>query len=323
MNSLTMPGILKLRILTFGVAALFLAGQPARYAFAEKSLNGFDLSDSSIPADEIKRGGPPRDGIPSIDRPKFISAAEADWLSDTDRVIGLVYEDIARAYPISIMNWHEIVNDNFAGTPVLVTFCPLCGTGVVFLPEEGRADFGVSGLLYNSDVLLYDRDTESLWSQILAEAVTGERLGDRLQVLPALHTTWGQWRRMRPDSAVLGRETGHRRNYEHDPYAGYADSPSTFFPVSASPDDSLHPKERVLGVRIGSESKAYPFSYLEMLGKAEIADEVGGQAITIHWDASAPTAWATDHMGDQIPTTDAFWFAWFAFFPETRLLEAN
>lgn len=283
-------------------------------------LNGFELADARVPADEIMRGGPPRDGIPAIDRPRFILPGEAAWLAADARVIGVHYEGIARAYPISILNWHEIVNDSFAGTPVLVTFCPLCGTGIVFLPEGADADFGVSGLLYNSDVLLYDRKTESLWSQILAEAISGERRGEQLRILPALHTTWGQWQAQHPDSVVLSRETGHRRNYEHDPYAGYADNPATFFPVSASPDDSLHPKERVLGLRVGAQSKAYPFSYLKELGKRELADVVGGQQVTIHWDASAPTAWATDALGDQLAATDSFWFAWFAFFPETELM---
>ena len=291
-------------------------------AFADPVKNGFDLKNASVPDSLVLQGGPPRDGIPAIDEPAFESADEASWLKNDDRVIGVSRGGLARAYPIRILNWHEIVNDSFDGDPVLVTFCPLCGTGIVFEPKGGaRADFGVSGLLYNSDVLLYDRETESLWSQILAEAVAGPRVGETLKVLPSSHTTWGAWRADNPGSIVLSRETGFFRDYDRDPYAGYERSPSIFFPVAnAVEEGGLHPKERVMGLRVGDLAKAYPYSVLASRDEAMFSDTVGDDDFVIHWDKDKQVAWATDDSGTVVTTTEGFWFAWYAFFPETEVL---
>ena len=164
--------------------ALVLASFISASCDAASSKNGFDVGNSSIPVAEILSGGPPRDGIPSIDDPHFITSDRADFLDPEDRVIGVSRNGEARAYPIAIMNWHEIVNDRIGDESIVVTYCPLCGTGMVFLAPPGL-EFGVSGLLYNSDVLLYDRQSESLWSQIMMQAVSGERLGEKLNLLPA------------------------------------------------------------------------------------------------------------------------------------------
>ena len=304
-----------------GSVSLLLAALFAGAAsVAAPVKNGFDLANSSVPADQILQGGPPRDGIPAINDPFFEPAVAVTWLNDADQVIGVALAGEARAYPIRILNWHEIVNDEFGDQAVLVTFCPLCGTGIVFSPDgTGRPDFGVSGLLYNSDVLLYDRKTESLWSQILAEAVAGPQVGMQLTVLPSLQTTWGKWRTAHPGTAVLSRMTGHVRNYDADPYEGYARSPATFFPVANEPDETFHPKERVLGIRIGEHTKAYPYSVLAQQDQSTFKDIVGDQEVIIEWDVEAPVAWATDLQGNQLPTVDGFWFAWYAFFPETEV----
>jgi hypothetical protein len=153
--------------------------------------NGFDVSGALIPVGAIERGGPPRDGIPAIDRPQFVSAARAGLRAD-DRILGLAFNGVTRAYPVRILNWHEVVNDRFGEVPVAITYCPLCGTGVAFDARLGERvlDFGVSGLLYNSDVLLYDRGTQSLWSQSMQLAVTGPLKGTRLQALSLEHTSW-------------------------------------------------------------------------------------------------------------------------------------
>ena len=180
-----------------------------------QSLNGFDLSNASLPVSQILSGGPPRDGIPAIDRPRFIAARQAAFLGDDDRVLGVYHKGIARAYPIRILNWHEIVNDQFAGEAVVVSFCPLCGTGTAFSTLHGKAKtFGVSGLLYNSDLLLYDRETESLWSQIAATAISGPLRGEGLTLLPVAHTTWADWRKRYPDTTVLSTDTGYSRDYQ-------------------------------------------------------------------------------------------------------------
>jgi hypothetical protein len=155
-------------------------------------MNGFNLESTSIPMDEIRRGGPPRDGIPSIDNPIFVSAGEAKYPDDSDRDLGVAINNLAKAYPIGIMNYHEIVNDYFNSTAVVVTYCPLCGSGIAFYSkvEDKTHTFGVSGLLYNSDVILYDRETESLWSQLMHEAVSGPLKGSKLRIIPTANTTW-------------------------------------------------------------------------------------------------------------------------------------
>ena len=182
----------------------------ALFAFAQSPVaapvkNGFDLATAEIPPDDILRGGPPRDGIPAVHDPKFVPADAATFLAPDDRVLGLVVDETARAYPVRILDWHEIVNDRIGDTAFAVTYCPLCGSGVVFRANVGgeQLSFGVSGLLYKSDVLLYDLQTETLWSQLLRRAVSGELRGTRLQSLPVVHTTWRDWKTRHPDSQVL------------------------------------------------------------------------------------------------------------------------
>ena len=303
--------------------ALFaLSAGPADLHAQTPGKNGFDLSDSLVDPSQILRGGPPRDGIPSIDDPVFVPAAEAG-LSDDARIIGVEIGGDARAYPISILNWHEIVNDVVGGKPIAVTFCPLCGTGVVFAAETGgrKLEFGVSGLLYNSDVLLYDRQSESLWSQVLAKAVTGERKGETLAVVPSRMTSWHDWRERHPDTAVLSERTGYARDYGRDPYAGYLESPEIFFPV-AHTDSSYHPKEVVLGVEVGGQYKAYPASELEGLDSMPLVDEVNGTALTVSWDARSGSGSVAVAGGDAYPFIQGFWFAWYAFHPDTAVFGA-
>ena len=185
--------------------------------------NGFDLANSTIPVAKILSGGPPRDGIPSIDKPVFLSADKADYLKPEDRVLGIDFEGEARAYPIRILNWHEIVNDEIKGKAVAVTYCPLCGSGIVYKADsEGEPHkFGVSGLLYNSDVLLYDRETETLWSQILSKAISGKLVDTKLEVIPSSHTSWQVWKKNHPYTKVLSNKTGFNRDYQRSPYGTY------------------------------------------------------------------------------------------------------
>jgi hypothetical protein len=295
-------------------------GDPGSYV-APRAFNGFDVKGALVPPEQIVRGGPPRDGIPSIDRPRFVAAAEARLTRD-DRVLGVVHRGIARAYPVRILNWHEIVNDRFAEQAVVITYCPLCGSGVVFEGEvDGRVlSFGVSGLLFDNDMLLYDRQTESLWSQLKYQAVTGPMIGRRLGRLPAEHTAWEDWRRRFPATQVLSFETGFERDYGRDPYGGYERSPETFFPLSRS-DPRLDAKAWVLGVERGGRHKAYPLAALGA-GAGVLHDTVGGEPITIHFDGRHRTARAVDARGRDMPTVTAFWFAWAAFNPKTDLYAA-
>jgi hypothetical protein len=164
--------------------AFALALTLAAAAAGAQTLNGFDLKGASVPVQAIERGGPPKDGTPAIDRPRFVPAARAA-LADADRVLGVARGGVARAYPVRILHWH-VVNDRIGDQALAVTYCPLCGTGVAFRARlaDGDASFGVSGLLDNSDVVLYDRRTESLWSQLLAEAVSGPLKGTKLDPVP-------------------------------------------------------------------------------------------------------------------------------------------
>lgn len=287
-------------------------------------LNGFRLDAAAVPPGEIHHGGPPRDGIPSIDRPVFVPAAEARHVKPPDRIIGVEWLGIARAYPLSILNWHEVVNDRFGDDAVVVTYCPLCGTGMAFGARIGGRDFqfGVSGLLYNSDVLLYDRQTESLWSQIMAKAISGPMRGQKLIFLPTSHTTWGEWRRRHPNSEVLSAETGFSRDYARDPYAAYRESAGLMFPVAVE-DKRLHPKEQVIGLSLGGEHKAYPFATLSRTGARVIDDSVGGRRVRIEFDPEARTGRVFDDQGREVPSLIAFWFAWLAFHPGTALYESR
>ncbi len=281
-------------------------------------LNGFDLSDTLVPRAEILRGGPPRDGIPALTDPVF-EAAEAADLANDQRVLGLVRNGVAKAYPLSIMTWHEIVNDRFGAEPVVVTYCPLCFTGMAFAAELNgrRHDFGVSGLLYNSDVLMYDRQTESLWSQLRRQAISGPYKGQPLQQLPMLHTTWADWRARHPNTRVLARDTGHRREYGADPYAGYDQSPDVMFPVRFRAQ-GYHPKQRVLAIELDGMTRAYPLSELAR-GPAKFADRIGDRAVTVHYDDHHQTAEIHDADGKPLASVLAYWFAWYAFHPDTEV----
>jgi len=284
--------------------------------------NGFDLSHSLIPVAEIHHGGPARDGIPAIDRPRFISAGRAEFLQDRDRVLGINRNSVTKAYPIRILNYHEIVNDEFGGEAVVVTYCPLCGTGMAFIASvDGSVrDFGVSGLLYNNDVLLYDRESLSLWSQLMKQAVTGPMRGTRLQQVAMSHTTWGDWRRRYPDTLVLSTDTGARRDYQRSPYAGYAGSEDVYFPMGEM-DRRYHPKEQVIGLSLGNNSKAYPFAELSRR-HGELRDSFATREILIRFDAENRTGAVFDVDGEEIPSTIGYWFAWQAFHPDTEVYTA-
>ncbi len=289
--------------------------------------NGFDLSNALVPVEQIKHGGPARDGIPAISQPDFISAKQARFLRDADRVLGINMQGEQKAYPVRILNYHEIVNDRFGDVAVLVSYCPLCGTGMAFLANrDGKDfDFGVSGLLYNSDVLLYDRQTESLWSQIRKQAISGPLKSQRLQQVPLEHTSWSDWRARYPQTRVLSQNTGYQRDYSRSPYAGYADSEQIMFDVSAI-DRRFHPKEWVIGVTINGIAKAYPFSHLSNAvqsgQRSELLDQVGGKSIRVVFDAANRNGriYAADTL---LPSTTSYWFAWYAFHPDTLVYERD
>lgn len=219
----------------------------------------------SIPRDEIFDGGPGKDGIPALEDPEFISAGVADYLDDDDLVIGFVVDGEARAYPHDILDWHEIVNDQVGGVNIAVTYCPLTGTGIGWDREiDGEVTtFGVSGLLYNSNLIPYDRRTDSNWSQIRLDCVNGTLRGREVETLPLVETTWQTWKNMYPDTGVLSKNTGYSRDYGRYPYGNYRTSHSyLIFPV-ANEDERIPNKERVLGVIHSDNVRVYRFSDLD------------------------------------------------------------
>jgi len=311
--------MINLNTLTVGISFLAVAVVSS----AAIRMNGFVIDDDAlIPAGDIHSGGPPKDGIPAIEKPRFAMRGKGEQIDPDDRVLGLVHQGTAKAFPISIMNWHEIVNDRFGNEPVVVTYCPLCGSGVAYLARvKGmEVSFGVSGLLYNSDVLLYDRQTESLWSQIMSRSVSGPMKGTRLEMLALTHTNWADWKASHPDTLLLSRQTGFRRDYDKDPYSGYENSSGTWFPVEKK-DPRFHPKERVLGVELGGLFKAYPFSELSKTS-GEVTDTVAGQAVTLVYNKEADSARIVGSDDREIPAITSFWFAWFTFHPETEVYRA-
>ena len=294
-------------------------------SFEALAKNGFDLSDSLVPAREIRSGGPPRDGIPAIYKPAFETAEQAsEWLTPDNRVLGVVVRGQARAYPVRILNWHEIVNDRIEDQYFTVTYCPLCGTGMVFAANAGKGAllFGVSGLLYNSDVLLYDHNSESLWSQILGKAISGKLKGTELPQLAVTHTTFKNWTEKHPDTNVLSRSAGLSIDYRKSPYENYEKTRRLYFKVSHRAPSDFHPKERVMGVVIGDVKKAYPFVELSKNSMETFIDSVGGQDIVVQWDQQAQSAIALGDRGEQLPTVTGFWFAWYTFHPDTEVFVA-
>jgi len=249
-----------------------------------QKLQGWDTNTnkSLIDLSELKRGGPPKDGIPSIDDPKFIPLSEADsWIEENEPVIALEYKGEVRAYPLQILIWHEIVNDTVGGDPLLITFCPLCYSALVFKRTvNGEVlEFGVSGFLRHSDLVMYDRKTETLWQQFTGKAIVGDYVGTTLNRVPSQIISVSQFRNNYPEGTVLSRNTGYDRNYGSNPYTGYDDINNTPPFGAENNDDQLSPMEKVVGVTLDKQQKAYPYSITRK--KQVINDEMGNTPLLI------------------------------------------
>lgn len=284
-----------------------------------EAFNGFDVSNAIIPTREILSGGPGRDGIPSIDQPKFIRPNAADFMLPDDLVVSVTIGEQTRAYPIRVLVWHEIVNDELGGQPIAVTYCPLCGTAMVFSRRVGERTltFGVSGMLFQSDVLMYDRQTESLWSQLAMKCVSGAQVNTPLEWLPSEHLTWSAWKLKFPTGEVLSTGTGAQRNYSGEAYAGYEENPETMFPVPAHRID-LPKKEWVVGVMVDGAARAYPIRSLP--ANQTVTDPAADIAIEITFDPISQQAIVRRKTsGEVLPNVKVYWFAWQAFYPQTTL----
>ena len=239
-----------------------------------------DFSKRSVPLEEILSGGPPKDGIPPIDDPKFVSVGDADdWMGDREPIVVFEHQGLVRGYPWQILMWHEIANDVVNGQPVTITYCPLCNTAIAFDRRLGDRvlDFGTTGRLRHSDLVMYDRQTESWWQQAVGEAIVGELTGKKLQFLPAPTISWRDFKRQYPDGEVLSRDTGHRRDYGGNPYSGYDTGEPFLF--RGTPDNRLPTMERVVIVTSDDEAVAYPLRTLD--DEKVINHDVAGEPVVL------------------------------------------
>ena len=294
-----------------------------------------DFGRHTVPLGEFTSGGPGKDGIPALGRPRFLRAGGATYLRPQEPVIALTLAGHARAYPLQILVWHEIVNDTVAGVPVAVTFCPLCNTAIAFDRRvDGRTlSFGTTGNLRNSDLVMYDRQTESWWQQFGGEGVVGRYAGTPLKVLPARIVAWRSFRAEHPDGLVLSRETGYSRPYGENPYAGYDDvSSPPFFPAAHGDDRRLPPKERVVFLERDGAAGAIPFSTLAKRREVEVT--LAGHRFEVKWQGGVSSALDTSEIaagrdvgaarvverGRPVSFSEPFWFAAAAFRPDTRII---
>ncbi|MFO7678481.1 MAG: DUF3179 domain-containing (seleno)protein [Chloroflexota bacterium] len=250
-----------------------------------------DFKIHSIPYNEIFSGGPPKDGIPAIDSPQFVSVNEAgEWLGDLEPVTVFQEQGVVRVYPFQILMWHEIVNDVVNGRAIAVTFCPLCNTAIVFdATVNGQSlDFGTTGRLRFSNLLMYDRQTQSWWQQASGEAVVGKLTGSQLTFLPSSIISWAEARDKYPDAQVLSRETGHQRRYGSNPYLGYDNITGSPVLFQGQVSDQLPAMARVTTVDMNDEAVAYPNEVLQELGV--VNDRVGGIDVVVFWQPGLASA---------------------------------
>ena len=268
---------------------------------------------------QLLDGGPPKDGIPSIDEPIFDTAVTTPF-QDDDLVVGMVINGEAKAYPFNVLNWHEIVNDTVGGVNVTVSYCPLCDTIVAF--ERGDTTFGVSGKLYQSCLVMYDRADDSLYAQPWGEGIVGPAVNQTLERLPAVKTTLGEWLAQHPDSQILSAQTGYQRDYQGYPYGTYYTDDQIIFPVRGQEGRSRHPKAIVSYVweadgqtprdQFSGDSHQFVHDELKQVGQQQV--ELAGRPVLARWDQALSTVVVEELDGTVIPSTTAFAFVYPAFY---------
>lgn len=272
-----------------------------------------------VDPEKILSGGPPKDGIPSIDEPNFVSVEEADkWIKDDELVLALDFKGVERVYPLQILVWHEIVNDRVGGEPLAITYCPLCGSGIAYkrLIDGEEVEFGTSGKLYNSNLVMYDRKTNSYWTQIDGLAIVGELTGKQLEAVSIDTVVWRDWKKAHPNADVLSQETGFSRAYGRDPYGNYYEDSFVLFPLE-NEDNRIHAKTVIFGIEVNGKFKAYTEDDLK--NQPVVKDTVGGVEIVVERNPDGTVEITEAHSGKEIVKERDFWFAWYAFHPETQL----
>lgn len=308
-------------ISTSAIAEANRPGNPRGYS-PDALLEVFKLTqaDSDVAFDSLMQACAARDCIPSIDQPVYVATRDVDYLRDDDLVMTLSHNGITRAYPTRILDHHEIVNDVFGADPVAITYCPLCGSGLAFdRRQDGQVlEFGVSSLLHNSDLVMYDRQTESLWQQITGEAFAGKSRGSQLKTLPLSMVAWSDWRAQYPNAEVLTVEGVGTDSYQKTAYGDYAESERIYMAVSAT-DARLHPKRKILGMEIGEQAIAIDSEWLAE--KRSWSNEYEGEMLTLTMNE---TGEVTASLGNKsITVHNMYWFAWYTFHPGTALIKKD
>jgi hypothetical protein len=283
---------------------------------------------------KLKGGGPPKGsiggggrgtGIPALDKEniKFVSVAEADeWIQDDELVLALTYKGEERVYPLQIMTFHEIANDVVAGDEIAVTYCPLCGSGIAYhrnIEVDGKIEtvkFGTSGKLYNSNLVMYDDKTETYWTQVDGLAIVGELTGQELKEVSIDTVTWKEWSETHEDSKVLSKDTGFSRDYGNDPYANYFADDFLMFDVE-NRDDRIRNKDVIFGIELDGKFKAY--REVDLKEKGVIEDSIGDFSIKIERFEDGIVKVTNLDTGEELVKERDFWFAWYAFHPETEV----
>ncbi len=272
------------------LSGVYTASADAPHPSWSREFPKTDFSKSSIDYAEILSGGPPRDGIPAINEPKFVKIAEIEGLTDTDPVIGIVLNGIAKAYPLRILIWHEIVNDTIGGVPVAVTYCPLCNSAIVFDRRvAGRIlNFGTTGRLRKSDLVMYDRETETWWQQFLGEGIVGDLTGTRLKALPARLESFANFKKRAPDGEVLVPNGRHYRNYGQNPYVHYDMQNAPYSLFEGDLPDYINPMARVVVV----DDKAWSLELIR--NKGALTDG----PVTLSWSKGQNSALHTSEISE-------------------------
>lgn len=273
-----------------------------------RGLTGVEGPDPLVPIDDIISGGPPPDGIPSIDEPRFLPAEDVDFLGENEPVLAVDINGDARAYPVQILMWHEIVNDTVGGVPVAVTYCPLCNSAVAYdrRLDDTVFEFGTSGMLWNSALVMYDRQTETLWSHFTGQGIVGELTGTTLDTFPVATVPWGRWRDAHPEGLVLSRETGFSRDYGRNPYPGYDDVTSQPFLFEGEVDGRFTAMTRIVGILRDGDALAVPLTQLR--DDNVVAVELGGQQLVVFWEPGTASALDSASIvdGNDIGATGVF-----------------
>ncbi len=286
----------------------------------------FDLSNLTVPLEQIRRSRQPKDGFKSLTNPATSPAAEASFLEPGSRVVGVTVEGVSRAYPINVLNWHELINDRLGKTDLVITYCSLCDSVTVLDRRlAGKTyEFGISGLIYQSNMLIYDRTDQALWSQLTSTAISGPLAGRPLRHIDGWElTTFGAWRAAHPGSTVVSYQTGENHPYSSDPHGNYFATDTLDKRFQDLPTDPrIRNKARIIGVKYGAEARAYPIDALKAAGRTTIHDQIGGEPVEIAIDPATGTVRIV-----RIPAAalvaHTLWFAWAAHFPQTEVYQPS